>query len=213
MTAIWWIYQQRLTSHEKNFKRIQASEREIQIMMENKRDLSISMARANIVVMFVSIPVAILQFAIFVMVHGLRKMETTLGIGLFLGVLFLGVLAHELIHGLAWVIFGRKPFSTIKFGFQWKTLTPYAHLKEPAEINAYRIGGFMPGFFLGILPYIMSIVLGDGNLFWFGLIHTAAAGGDWLILWLIRNVKAGSQVEDHPTNAGCYVIEPESAGI
>jgi hypothetical protein len=213
MTAIWWIYRQRLTSHEKNFKRIQASEREIQIMMENKRDLSISMARANIVVMFVSIPVAILQFAIFVMVHGLRKMETTLGIGLFLGVLFLGVLAHELIHGLAWVIFGRKPFSTIKFGFQWKTLTPYAHLKEPAEINAYRIGGFMPGFFLGILPYIMSIVLGDGNLFWFGLIHTAAAGGDWLILWLIRNVKAGSQVEDHPTNAGCYVIEPESAGI
>jgi len=213
MTAIWWIYQQRLTSHEKNFKRIQASEREIQIMMENKRDLSISMARANIVVMFVSIPVAILQFTIFVMVHGLRKMETTLGIGLFLGVLFLGVLAHELIHGLAWVIFGRKPFSTIKFGFQWKTLTPYAHLKEPAEINAYRIGGFMPGFFLGILPYIMSIVLGDGNLFWFGLIHTAAAGGDWLILWLIRNVKAGSQVEDHPTNAGCYVIEPESAGI
>ena len=182
-------------------------------MMENKRDLSISMARANIVVMFVSIPVAILQFAIFVMVHGLRKMETTLSIGLFLGVLFLGVLAHELIHGLAWVIFGRKPFSTIKFGFQWKTLTPYAHLKEPVEINAYRIGGFMPGFFLGILPYIMSIVLGDGNLFWFGLIHTAAAGGDWLILWLIRNIKAGSQVEDHPTNAGCYVIEPESAGI
>src|SRR5688500_11462111 len=213
MTAIWWIYRQRLTSHEKNFKRIQASEREIQIMMENKRDLSISMARANIVVMFVSIPVAILQFAIFVMVHGLRKMETTLGIGLFLGVLFLGVLAHELIHGLAWVIFGRKPFSTIKFGFQWKTLTPYAHLKEPVEINAYRIGGFRPGFFLGILPYIMSIVLGDGNLFWFGLIHTAAAGGDWLILWLIRNIKAGSQVEDHPTNAGCYVIEPESAGI
>jgi len=213
MTAIWWIYRQRLTSHEKNFKRIQASEREIQIMMENKRDLSISMARANIVVMFVSIPVAILQFAIFVMVHGLRKMETTLSIGLFLGVLFLGVLAHELIHGLAWVIFGRKPFSTIKFGFQWKTLTPYAHLKEPVEINAYRIGGFMPGFFLGILPYIMSIVLGDGNLFWFGLIHTAAAGGDWLILWLIRNIKAGSQVEDHPTNAGCYVIEPESAGI
>jgi hypothetical protein len=182
-------------------------------MMENKRDLSISMARANIVVIFVSIPVAILQFAIFFLVHGLRKMETTLGLGLFLVVLFLGVLAHELIHGLAWVIFGGKSFSAIKFGFQWKTLTPYAHLKEPVEINAYRIGGFMPGFTLGILPYIMSIVLGDGNLFWFGLIHTAAAGGDGLILWLIRNVKAGSMVEDHPTNAGCYVIEPESAGI
>ena len=46
-------------------------------MMENKRDLSISMARANVIVMFVSIPVAILQFAIFGMVHGREKMETT----------------------------------------------------------------------------------------------------------------------------------------
>ena len=176
-------------------------------MMENKRDLSIPMARANVLVIIISIPVAILQFAIFSIVHGVEKMETTWGLGLFLVVLLLGVVVHELIHGIAWVLFARKPFSAIKFGFQWKTLTPYAHLKEPVEVNAYRMGGFMPGFILGILTYILSILLGDGNLFWFSLIHTAAAGGDWLILWLIRNVKAGSQVEDHPTNAGCYVIE------
>jgi len=37
---------------------------------------------------------------------------------------------------------------------------------------------------------------------------TAGAGGDFLILWLTRHVKAGMQVEDHPTNAGCYVLEP-----
>ena len=176
-------------------------------MMENKRDLSISMARANIVVTLVSIPVAILQFALFGIVHGIKKMDTTWDIVLFLVVLFLGVVLHELIHGIAWVIFGRKPFSAIKFGFQWKALTPYAHLKDPVELNAYRIGTFMPGLILGILTYILSLALGDGNLFWFSLIHTAAAGGDWLILWLIRSVKAGSQVEDHPTNAGCYVIE------
>ena len=70
-----------------------------------------------------------------------------------------------------------------------------------------------PGLFLAFSHTFSASCLGDGNLFWFSLVHTAAAGGDWLILWLIRNVKAGSQVEDHPTNAGCYVIEPESAGI
>jgi len=177
--------------------------------MENKRDLSISMARANIIVMFISIPVAILQFAIFGILHGREKMETSWGFVLLLAVILLGVVVHELIHGLAWVIFGRKPFSAIKFGFQWRSLTPYAHLKESVEVNAYRMGAFMPGFILGILPYIFSLALGNGDLFWFGLIHTAAAGGDWLILWLIRNVKAGSPVEDHPTNAGCYVIKSE----
>jgi hypothetical protein len=175
--------------------------------MENKRDLSISMAWANVVVMFISIPVAISQFAIFSLVHGAEKLQTTWNFMLLIAIVLLGVVVHELIHGITWVIFGHKRFSAIKFGFQWKTLTPYAHLKEPVEVNAYRIGAFMPGFILGILTYILSIVLGDGNLFWFSMVHTAAAGGDWLILWLIRNVKAGMQVEDHPTNAGCYVIE------
>src|SRR5688572_6488955 len=175
--------------------------------MKNKRDLSISMARANVLVLFMSIPVAIVQFILFIVVHSAEKLEPTWNpVDLVLAVL-LGVVVHEWIHGITWVIFGRKPFSAIKFGFQWKTITPYAHLKEPVKVNAYRMGGFMPGFLLGLFPYILSILLGDSNLFWFSLIHTTAAGGDWLILWLLRNVKPGTQVEDHPTNAGCYVIE------
>ncbi|MGB8982049.1 MAG: DUF3267 domain-containing protein, partial [Anaerolineales bacterium] len=61
---------------------------------------------------------------------------------------------------------------------------------------------------LGILPYLVSLFTGNGCLFWFGLLNTAAAGGDFLILWLIRKVKSGRLVEDHPTHAGCYVLEP-----
>ena len=182
-------------------------------MIENKRDLSIPMSRANIMVMFISLPVVVIQFVGFIVLHGIDGLGITWGyLVLFVAVL-LGVLLHELIHGIAWVIFGRKPFSAIKFGVQWKNLTPYAHLKEPVEVNAYRIGAFMPGLIVGILPYFLSLALGDGNLFWFSLIHTSAAGGDWLILWLIRNVKSGTLVEDHPTNAGCYVIEPETAAM
>ena len=175
--------------------------------MPNKRDLSISMTRANLVVMFLTVPVVILQFALFILLHGMENLKPTWNSVILIVVVLLGVVLHELIHGISWVIFGRKPFSAIKFGFQWKTFTPYAHLKEPVEVNAYRMGAFLPGFVLGILTYILSLIFGDGNLFWFSLLHTSAAGGDWLILWLIRNVKAGMQVEDHPTNAGCYVLE------
>lgn len=175
--------------------------------MENKRDLSISMTRANVIVMFIMVPVVILQFGGFILLHGLKKLEPTWNSIILVILVLLGVILHELIHGISWVIFGRKPFSSIKFGFQWKTFTPYAHLKEPVEVNAYRLGAFMPGFILGILTYTLSLILGDGNLFWFSLFHMSAAGGDWLILWLIRNVKAGTQVEDHPTKAGCYILE------
>src|SRR5512134_3970049 len=177
-------------------------------MMESKRDLSISMARANIVVMFLSIPVIILQFAIFLWLHGTEGLKPAWSTALLIIAVLLGIVIHELIHGISWVIFGHKPFSSIKFGFQWQTFTPYAHLKEPVEVNAYRLGAFLPGFILGILTYILSLVFGNGDLFWFSLVHTSAAGGDWLVLWLIRHVNAGMQVEDHPTNAGCYVLEP-----
>ena len=176
--------------------------------MSSKRDLSISMARANAVVLFISIPVVVAQFAVFTWLHGTRDLKPTSGaLALTLAVI-LGIFLHEAIHGIGWMIFGRKRFDVIRFGFQWKSLTPYAHLQEPVEVNAYRIGAFLPGFLLGICVYILSLVLGDGNLFWFSLVHTSAAGGDWLILWLLRHVRAGTLVEDHPTNAGCYVIEP-----
>lgn len=177
-------------------------------MNETKHDLSISMERANIIVMFISIPVIVLQFAIFTGLHGTEGLSPTWSIAFLILAVLLGIVIHELLHGISWVIFGRKPFSAIKFGVQWRTLTPYAHLKEPVEVNAYRLGAFLPGFILGILPYILSLLLVNGDLFWFSLVHTSAAGGDWLILWLIRHVKAGRQVEDHPTHAGCYVLEP-----
>jgi hypothetical protein len=175
--------------------------------IENKRDLSISMLRANLVVIVVVFPVAMLQFGLFLILHGPNEMGITWNFLLFLALVVAGILVHELIHGLTWVAFGKLPFSAVQFGFQWKSLTPYAHLKAPVEVTVYRLGGFMPGFVLGIVPYCLSLALGDGNLLWFGMIHTLAASGDWLILWLLRSIKRGTRVEDHPTRAGCYVIE------
>lgn len=173
----------------------------------NKRDLSVSMQRANSTALYIGIPVVVFQFTIFSGLHNGENLETTGSFLVFLAFVLAGVVAHEFIHGLTWMAFGGKPLSTIKFGFQWKTFTPYAHLSEPIEVNAYRIGAFMPGLILGFIPYILSLVLGNGNLLWFSMIHLTAAGGDWLILWLLRKVKRGTLVEDHPTQAGCYIYE------
>jgi hypothetical protein len=176
--------------------------------MENKRDLSISMARTNVIVSIGTIPVGLAQLMLFVLIHGIDNVFRIGNLTMLVLAVLVGIPIHELIHALGFVIFGRKPFSVIKLGIQWKTLTPYAHLKEPLEVNAYRIATFMPGLILGMLPYLLSLLTGNSDLFWFSLVHLLAAGGDWLILWLIRNVRKGSLVEDHPTNAGCYVLEP-----
>lgn len=176
-------------------------------MAGTKHNLSISMERANVIVMFISMPVILLQCIVFIWLHGIEDLKPSWNLFFLVCAVLLGVMIHELIHRLSWMIFERKPFSAIQFGFPWKTFTPYAHLKVPIDVNAYRLGTVMPGFLLGIMTYILSLLFGSGDLFWFSLIHTSAAGGDWLILWLIRTIKAGTQVEDHPSNAGCYVLE------
>ncbi len=178
------------------------------LIATNKRDLSISMLRANVIPLLIGIPIAIAQVALFITLHGGLQVQVEWpGVLLIIAVLLVSIVAHEFIHGLTWRAVGGKSPATIRYGVQWKTLTPYAHVRGLMEVNAYRIGGLMPGLVLGIIPYVLSLLSGDGNLLWFGVFHTLAAGGDGLILWTLRNVKAGTMVEDHPSRAGCYVIE------
>ncbi|HUE98106.1 MAG TPA: hypothetical protein VMN99_02560 [Anaerolineales bacterium] len=67
--------------------------------MESKRDLSISMARTNLIVLFISIPVVTAQIGLFVMLHGMENLEPTWSSVILLLLVFLGVVLHELIHG------------------------------------------------------------------------------------------------------------------
>ena len=173
----------------------------------NKTDISISMSEATSKSLVIAIPIAILQVIPFLLLHGFPSLSNNANMAAYGFVLLFGILAHELIHMFAWALFAKKPLSAFKLGFQWKSLTPYAHCKHPMDIQPYRIGSFAPGLLLGLLPWIISLFTGDILLFFFGFLYTTAAGGDFLILWIIRNVKPNTLVEDHPTNAGCYIYE------
>ncbi len=173
----------------------------------NKKDVSISMSEATVKSLVIAIPIAILQVVPFFLLHGFPSLSNNANMAAYGFVLLLGILVHELIHMIAWAMFAKKPLSAFKLGFQWKSLTPYAHSKEPMDIRPYRIGSFAPGLLLGILPWLISLFTGDALFFLFGFLYTSAAGGDLLILWIIRNVKPNTLVEDHPTNAGCYIYE------
>jgi hypothetical protein len=186
------------------------------VEVPQKIDLSISMDKANVYSLVIALPGAALLIGVYILrwkpddlIAGFNSLFSNLII--FLVVFFLGILLHELIHGLTWMLFGQKPFRAIKFGFQLKTFTPYAHCIEPMKVNAYRIGAAMPGILLGLLPALIGIITGNGWLMAFGVLFTAAAGGDFLILWLIRNVDGDKLVEDHPTRVGCYILENQSS--
>lgn len=181
----------------------------------NKTDLSMPMEKAGLYSLLFAVPIAMAPALMYIYRWGTDAFaagfdQLFVNFLAFLIVFFLGIVVHELIHGFTWMLFGKLPFNAIQFGFQARTFTPYAHCKVPLKVNPYRIGAAMPFLLLGLLPAVVGILNGNGLLLAFGLLFTTAAGGDLLILWLIRKVDSDKLVEDHPSQAGCYVIEDSS---
>lgn len=104
-----------------------------------------------------------------------------------------------------------KGFKSIKFGVISKYLTPYCHCKEPLLVNHYITGAIMPAIILGIIPSVLSIITGYPGLFMFGLFFTFAAGGDFMIIDILKKEPMNNLVQDHPSKIGCYIFRPNNS--
>ena len=135
----------------------------------------------------------------------LTFVDKTLGVAIIIA----GAVVHELLHGLAWSYYARKGWKSIRFGIVWKYLTPYCHCREPLKLGAYRIGSILPSIVLGFVPSILAVLTGNLWLLVFGFIFTFAAGGDFLILWLLRMERSSAWIQDHPHKIGCIVMQQQ----
>lgn len=182
-----------------------------------RRDVSLSMKRVNLLALPVALlvpVVTLVPFCLFwgcipLLVGGRSLVRWYVLVPGLLG----GVVVHELIHGVSWVLFGRKPFRSIRYGMQWKTLTPYAHCGEPMPARAYRRGAVMPAVVIGAVPAAVGLAAGDGAWTLYGTIFLVAATGDFIVLWILRGISGETFVEDHPSRAGCYVYERDPGCI
>lgn len=126
-------------------------------------------------------------------------------------VLIAGIIVHELIHGAFFGYYAKSGYKTIKFGIIWEYLTPYCHCNEPLKVKHYVQGAAAPGILLGIIPSIVAVANGSLLLLAFGGLFTIAAIGDLMIIRLIWKEDSNAYVQDHPSEAGCYIYRPQSS--
>ncbi len=121
----------------------------------------------------------------------------------------LGIVLHELIHGFVFGLYAKSGFKSIRFGFMKEYLTPYCHCSEPLKIRHYFIGALLPALLLGAVPIVASFF--TGSLFWliYGIVFFSAAAGDFLVVWVLRKEHPDTLVQDHDSEAGCWVYRKE----
>lgn len=188
----------------------------------NKKDKTISISRANIFGFLLTLPVLLIYFIPYYILNfdkttipifkqSVREIGLEYGsLGLFviiIAISIVGVILHELIHGFCWGLFAKNGFKSISFGVVWKMLTPYCHCKEPLQVNHYIFGAIMPGIILGLIPAIYALVYDSFGILLFGVFFTIAAAGDILMVYLLRNERMNSLVQDHPSEVGCYIYQ------
>lgn len=181
-------------------------------MTKYKNEITVSMIQANLYSLPIVIFLMLLMVGSYILIwdkalflEGFRNFRSSYT---YL-ILLLGFLIHEIIHICSYLFFGNASLKDLKIGFQFKTVTPYAHCSKSMTITAYRISALMPGLMLGLLPAIISLILGNAYLFILAIIFTVAAGGDLLLIYLLRNVSPKELVKDHPHKAGCLVLDNE----
>jgi hypothetical protein len=120
--------------------------------------------------------------------------------------LVLGVVAHEGLHALGFLLAGCRA-NDVRFGFNPQYLTIYATADVPISGSAYRFVGALPAVVLGFVPALAGIAIQSAWLTTFGAVMIVFAVGDFMILWYLRAVSSSASVKDHPTKPGFLVLE------
>lgn len=184
-------------------------------MMDDKemkrRKVAINLVQANVFGIVLMVISAIVLLVPFFMIWGdtfpTEINYTPLESGLYLVAFVIGIVVHELIHGLTWAQYAKGGWKSISFGVIWKMLTPYCHCDVPLNKRAYMMGALMPLLVLGVLPGMAGVAFGSLPLVIWGIIFISAAAGDIWMAWLLSKEDAECLFLDHPSEAGFYVLD------
>ena len=171
-------------------------------------NLFFSILLVNILGILVILPINFLFLAVYYLFNDYTPIDNTYSpfIGLiYIGLLLLLIVVHELIHGTTWGYFAAEGRKSIDFGIIWQALTPYCTCSSPLTKREYIWGALMPTIVLGLIPGFIAAITGWLPLLIMSQLMILAGAGDVLVvarLLLHRPKNAKVVYLDHPTECG-----------
>ena len=186
-----------------------------------RKDLTISIEKANLVGPLLVLPIMAVLIAVFLILYGFEPVREVIkdhslwtGVSIVLAGLSIIPLAivHEWIHGLSWGISAEHHMKDIEYGFIKEKLTPYCYCRSPRSKGAYVFGSMMPLTILGVVVSIVAIIIASPVLLLVGLMQVLGGCGDILITGMLLRYKTNGKdvvLLDHPTECGLIVFEKQ----
>ena len=174
-----------------------------------RRDLTVGMGKANRFAIILTIALLAIGVGLYFLVN--HKLELS-GMNplIFVVIVVVLIVLHELIHGVCWSVFTPHHFRDIEFGIMRPSMTPYCVCLIPLKREHHIFGTVMPLVVLGIIPMIVGIAVGNPDVLLIGVIMSVSAAGDILIIKNLLAYKSSARevvYMDHPTEAGGVVFE------
>ncbi|RNB96959.1 DUF3267 domain-containing protein [Brevibacillus parabrevis] len=131
-------------------------------------------------------------------------------IGLFFVVVLGGIIVHEAVHGVGFMLSRQVATSDIRFGVMWRKLVVYACCLKPISVGSYRLAVALPALLLGVLPFFLAYFF--QSLFWYvwSIVMLIGSFGDFYILWTLRSFSKQTRIADSPDSIGYVAYLPES---
>ena len=118
---------------------------------------------------------------------------------MFIAILAVSVVIHELLHGIGWAISSGKGWSVVRFNIN--AMMPSCACKAALTRGQYLVGVLLPFLVLGT-GSVVFLFLYPGTVSVLTMaVNFVAAGADLLIALRAAKEK-GALIADHPTQAG-----------
>lgn len=182
------------------FNRVQA---ELKAGGYREKDVTIPPGKATVLGVVFSLPfiviIGLIYRSVLIERAHLSEIEGFSFYIMFIAIIAISVVVHELLHGIGWAISSGKGWKVVRFNIS--AMMPSCACKVALEKKAYLIGVLAPFVVLGLGSILFVFVYPGTVSLLTMMVNFVAAGADLLIaLHVLR--EENCFIADHPTEAG-----------
>lgn len=149
---------------------------------------------------------------IFFLINGVIQHEfiihiTFSGFLLFVILYIVLIILHEVCHLLGFVLFGKAPLSSLKYGVILKLGVAYATTSKLLPNKAMKKALLLPFWLTGVIPALIGFIINSNLWLFLGAWLIAGAIGDFAMYGKLRKYPKQYLIKDDPSLPRLYVYK------